>query len=339
MISSSNATSKRGHAGSRLDTFLSVTLGLLLAVLALSVSAADVTYNATAYANNDITVNTIDSGKMVVMIVNTTPSVFNARSFVVSAYPLYAAADTAITSMDKVIMVGWCAKTTTELNSSLSCLNGTKFNDDPSYPYVFVQMRFPSWNGSTVASPNLVNLDGLKVVKQLAVSSFAGTYDPDKNTTSGGLGYITNISYNTAEVYAVFGVLLAVVVITLIVICVCICRRDNAMANVSKNIIDKAIDTLRSNRLKSHTGVATTGSNGSNNYAAHYNVNGEVATYGAPSIPSMPTTTVSNANQREGSNMYASPPDSHGALEREMQEMKARQTLLPDASNPQKPAP
>lgn len=312
-----------------MDSVLGVVLGLLLAVATV---VAGVSVNANDYGNNDVTVNTINSGAMVVMIADVTPSAFNARSFVTSAYPLYVAANPAITSMNGVVMVGWCAKKETVLNSSLSCLNGSKFNDDSSYPYVFIQMRFPTWD-STAASPANVDLSSLKVLSQLAVTSFVGTYDPDKNTSVIDSSYITNISYNSAAVYAVFGVLVGVVVIALIITCVCICKRDNAMASVNKNIIDKAINKLRSDRHKPGRDNAA----GANNFAAHYNLNGDAGMTGPLSPAVMPATTTAGLGPREGSNTYASPPDSRMA-EREMQEMKARQMMAPDASNLQKQA-
>ena len=189
MTASHDAAAKRKHAGSRLDALLGALTCVLLTALTLSASAAGVSVNATAYANNDITVNTINSGLMVMMIANAQPSAFNPRTFVVKAYPLYAAADGAIVSMNNVIIVNWCAKKTNELNSSMSCADGRELNN-VTYPYVLIQMRFPAWAGSKLAEPSLVDLSSLNVVKQLAVKSLPGIYDPDTNKTSGGLGYL-----------------------------------------------------------------------------------------------------------------------------------------------------
>lgn len=335
-MSTPNHTAGKGkHAASRTSTLLGVAVGFLFASLAFSVVAADVSVNASAYANNDVIVNGMDSGLKVVMLATTTPRLFDARDFVVKAYPLYAKADRAITSMDKVIMVGWCAKKKSDLNSSMSCLNGSKYNDDPTYSYVFIQMRFPSWSNSTVASPSLVDLSSLNVSKQMDVSSFAGTYNPDKGPSTDP-GYITHISYNSTAVYAVFGVLVAVVVIVLIITCVCICKRDNAMADANKSIIDKAITTLRSDRQKSRSGSVNP-----TNFAEHYNMQSDTLTIGPTTPkPMLPTTAASATgplSQREGSNTYPSPPDSRTAVEREMQEIKARQAAEPDASHLQKP--
>ncbi|KAL7701827.1 hypothetical protein N2W54_004272 [Lotmaria passim] len=324
MTASHDAAAKRKHAGSRLDALLGALTCVLLTALTLSASAAGVSVNATAYANNDITVNTINSGLMVMMIANAQPSAFNPRTFVVKAYPLYAAADGAIVSMNNVIIVNWCAKKTNELNSSMSCADGRELNN-VTYPYVLIQMRFPAWAGSKLAEPSLVDLSSLNVVKQLAVKSLPGIYDPDTNKTSGGLGYITEISYNTAAVYAVFGVLLGIVVIVLVVTIVCVCRTDRKMATANKSIIDRAINTLRSDRNMLHTVNIT-------NIPEH-NVNNDASTAGPVSSP------MTLHQPREGNNTYSSPPANGAAMDQEMQEIKARQMPTQDVSNLQKPAP
>lgn len=327
------SAAKRAHYMARFDTVIGVALGLLLAIAALSVSAADVSVNITAYGNNDVTVGTLSSSSLVVMIAEIVPKTFNAHDFVLNAYPLYAKANPAVTSLNDVVMVGWCAKQTKELNNTLSCPYGSKYNDDTSYPYVFIQMRFPGWSSGSVALPSDVDLTSLKVLSQLAVTSFAGTSDPDTNSTNSSSGYIEIISYNGAAVYAVFGVLFGGVMIALIITCVCICRRDNAMANVNRSIIDKAINKLRSDRHKPHST-----SSGLSNFADHYNINGDAGTMGPSASAVMPATTAAvSLPPREGSYTYPSPPDSRVA-EREMQEIKARQTLSPDAANLQKPS-
>ncbi|KPI89042.1 hypothetical protein ABL78_1855 [Leptomonas seymouri] len=302
------------------DVSFSIALGLLFAVLALSTPAASVSVNVMEYGNNDVIVNSLDTGFKVLMLIGTSPSMFDARAFVVGAFPLYAAADSAITSMDKVIMVNWCAATEGHLNDTMSCPEGRSYNDYTYYSSVFVQMSFPSWNGSTVPSPVNVKLDSLKVISQIAVSSFAGIHNPDGDGSSKGPMFIIDITNENVAAYAVFGVLVSVVAIALIITCVCICKHDNAMADASKSVIDNAIEKLRSKRHLSRKGDATV-----TNLSDHYNINMDVAVVEPPLPPTTQASATAGLNPRESNGTSAVPPASRTADEQEMREIKAQQ--------------
>lgn len=282
-----------------------VTVLLLAAVMcALSTpTTATVSYNASEYVNADVAVNALQGAQKVVLLAKTSPSDFDGNSFSATLYKLYAAADSAITSLSCVSLVNWCGVAVSTLNNTMSCTSGSANNQNASYTNVYMQVQLCGWAKTTALTPNLVDLTSAGVTSSLMVTNFPGIADPDKNTTGTDGSYISNITSNSAALYAVFGVLIGVAVLSLVGVAVCVCVCDSRHANRNRSIIDRAIQAVRGDK-KRQGGVT---------FTEYYNL-GADTTGPTPA----PTPSYSTTMKPTGTDGYTS---REGADSREMQDV------------------
>ncbi|CAJ1027192.1 hypothetical protein, unknown function [Leishmania braziliensis MHOM/BR/75/M2904] len=224
--------------------FFYMVIGVLLC---LPVSSSAAGYNASAHVNSDFAVNALTSGLKLIMLVESSPRNFSSDAFLGNLYNLYSSADKAIANISCVSIVNWCASNSNVLNTTISCPNGTKYNNNSNYTYVYVQVQLSGWERSTTVLPSSVDLSSAGVISSSIVAYFPGLHNPDLNTSGTGGGLILEFTSDFVLTYAVFGVLMAIAVFAFIGVAVCVCLCDNRQLNRNKSVMDRAIRAVHLN--------------------------------------------------------------------------------------------